>query len=286
MGCRLTSSARTWNPFEKLWGAFSSTLMRNLSFEQRNIVGRNCRFSGTLGFEVSEYLCQTRLQKLEGSRKFQHNWCYVNIFDGIDQYITHKRRLGFIYEREAARLQAFGQHEGNIELSEIRSFQVMRYLDGKPCATATWRQEYQVLSRFFQFWAFRDQMSLLILPPNRPVVRRTYVPYVFNRTDIRSLIRATRQNDNTRSKIDHYAIRALIIFLYATGAGVGEALNLACSDVDISTRLIRVRARFAARNRTIPMGKDICEVLRKYLAWRIRRGYRCQHLFVTKRDEC
>ena len=129
-------------------------------------------------------------------------------------------------------------------------------------------------------------MPFLILPPNRPLVRRTFVPYVFNRSEIRSLIRATKQNDNTRSKIDHYVVRALVIFLYATGAGVGEALNLACSDIDLSARLIRMRARFTSRNRTIPMGRDVHEVISKYLAWRMGRGYKCQHLFVNKHDEC
>jgi integrase/recombinase XerD len=59
-------------------------------------------------------------------------------------------------------------------------------------------------------------------------------------------------------------LRALIIFLYGTGAGIGEALALQLRDVDWKMGTITLSARVGPP-RTIPIGADLLEFLKKHV---------------------
>src|SRR5260370_36705029 len=78
--------------------------------------------------------------------------------------------------------------------------------------------------------------------------------------------------------------RALILMLYATGAVVGEVLNLKQKDIDLKAGMVTMTGGGANRSRQIPIGPDMQNVLRKYLAWRSKKNLTNAQLFVTKND--
>lgn len=122
------------------------------------------------------------------------------------------------------------------------------------------------------------------MPPARAKVCQTFIPYVYTRAQIRSLPKATAQNHNSLRCIDGRTFRTFILVLYATGALVSEVLSLKHENINLEAAMMTIRSRSLSRSREIPIGLDLCDVLRKYLAWRSRKNFKSAHLFVTKDD--
>ena len=59
--------------------------------------------------------------------------------------------------------------------------------------------------------------------------------------------------------------RALIEFLYATGARIGEVVGLSLSDIDVDSGLVRVFGK-GSKERIVPFGRAAGEALRQWLA--------------------
>jgi integrase/recombinase XerD len=122
------------------------------------------------------------------------------------------------------------------------------------------------------------------MPPARPRVRQTFVPYVYTRAELHALLQATKQNDSPRRRIDRQTLRAFILVLYGTGARAGEILGLKSADVDLKADLMTIRAGSSSRSRQIPIGADLHDVIGKYQVWRTRKNFQSPCLFVTKAD--
>ena len=61
-------------------------------------------------------------------------------------------------------------------------------------------------------------------------------------------------------------LRTLLLLLYGTGIRVGEALRLRLADVDLDGGVITIRGTKFYKSRLVPLGTDVVQVLRKYLA--------------------
>jgi len=57
--------------------------------------------------------------------------------------------------------------------------------------------------------------------------------------------------------IDPLSFRTLLLFLYATGASLTEALTLKECDVDLKRDVMTLQRASHARRRTIPIGSDV-----------------------------
>jgi hypothetical protein len=64
--------------------------------------------------------------------------------------------------------------------------------------------------------------------------------------------------------IDAKTLRAFLLFLYGTGAYVGEALRLRTTDIDLEEGIVKVRRVAGARERTLPVAGYIRNVLLSY----------------------
>lgn len=127
-------------------------------------------------------------------------------------------------------------------------------------------------------------MPELLMPPSRARIRQAFVPYVYTRAEVHALLKATVQNQAPGRKVDRRTLRTFILSLYGTGALVGEMLNLKHGDIDLKTGLIHIRSRSSCRDRRIPIGSDMKDVFQIYIKWRIRMGFRNDHLFVSQND--
>jgi len=208
----------------------------------------------------------------------------MKLSDGIEEYVVRKHARGHIFEKGQANLMAFSRQIGDVDLSQVRTHQILTFLNGAGTGAITWRLKYQVLVRFFDFWSSRGATTELLMPPPRPKVRQTFVPYVFTRAELRALLKATKQNQKPIRSVDRQTLRTFILVLYGTGALVGEILGLKLDDVNLGSGMLAIRSKSCSRLREIPIGADLSDVLRKYLIWRSRRGFQSSYLFVAKDD--
>jgi integrase/recombinase XerD len=188
-----------------------------------------------------------------------------------------------MFERGERTLTSLLRHTGDVELTDIEPRHILSFLDQKPVATITWRLKYWILYRFFEYWSNREAISDFVMPVPRPFTKQTFVPYIFTKSDLRSLLRATIQNQKATVKIDGPTIRTLILFLYATGVSVGESTRILQSDLDLEEGLLRIGSIQGLRTRCIPIGRDCVRVLTEYVTWRSQISGPSQCFFVTKK---
>ena len=211
----------------------------------------------------------------------------MKLLDGVRTYVEGKRSGGADYAGGTRSLASFCRHAGNVDLSSISERQVASFLDGPQTSPRTWRHKYNSLRNFFLFWVARSAMPALPMPPARPPVAQTFVPYIYSRAEIRLLLSTVRSSqEKDRCKIDPRTLRALLLFLYGTGALVGEARRLLREDVDLRRRLIIIRSNRFNRSRQIPIGPDLYKVLRRYHSTNHQKGkMKAPQFFLNKEGD-
>jgi integrase/recombinase XerD len=212
----------------------------------------------------------------------------MNLSNGIEVYVQRKRTDGRQFNKGASNLLEFYRHVGDKPpLNNITTQHVQAYLDGPRTSTPTWRAKHSLLRHFFEFWNARGAMPLLLLPQQRPPDPPTFIPYIYTKAEIHALlisVRTSQGDDNCA--FDAQTFRTFLLTLYATGALVGEVLNLLCEDVDLQASAIKIRSNRFGRSRRIPISHDLRDILRSFLNSRRRKSgkrFRLKdHLFMTK----
>jgi integrase/recombinase XerD len=204
--------------------------------------------------------------------------------EGIEQYVFRRRSEGLGFERGVILLDGLSNHVGSVQLEQVTTKHVLEYLDSLAIATNTWRLKYQMLLRFFDFWAARGALSGLTMPPQRPKVRQSFVPYIYSRAELRSLLHAIREKPKPIRGVDPQTWRTFILLLYGTGALTGEVLNLKDKHVNLATGMLTIESVRSNRSREIPIGRDLKDVLQKYRNWRLRRKLHGEHFLVNRHD--
>jgi integrase/recombinase XerD len=189
----------------------------------------------------------------------------MRLQEGIEAYIKVRRSEGAPWTKGTQNLRALCRRVGDLPLNRIRVSQVATFLDGPLSSAATWYNKYCVLRQFFSYWKVRNEIYSLPLPPPRRFPEQTFVPYVYSRTELRRLLVATGvTQQGLNFVISARTFRALILFLYGTGAGISEAVQLERSDVDFRRRRITFRSSLLHRTREIPIGPDLYDILLRY----------------------
>jgi len=205
------------------------------------------------------------------------------LFEAVQGYIDRKRSLGVIFERAAMDLRAFAKRLGDVPLNTIEPEQVLAFLNGPRTSRPTWRTKFTLLKHFFEYCTARGMLETLPMPTNRPAVPRAFVPYIYQKTQIRCLLSKTRECQRLSTcSIDAPTLRMLILFLYATGMLVGEALRLQRDDVDLKAAAITIRGGRFNRERRIPIGADVRSRLKWYTSSMNRRRPQATRLFANK----
>lgn len=97
--------------------------------------------------------------------------------------------------------------------------------------------------------------------PKRPA------PYIYSEEDISRLLHAAGQ---LRPELRAATYEALFALLAATGLRVGEALRLACGDVDLASGLLTIRHPKFDRDRLVPLHPSLTDTLGHYATRRDR----------------
>ena len=166
----------------------------------------------------------------------------MKLQDGIQIYVEARRSEGAPWAKGAQSLRSFQRQVGDVALAGIRINDVVAFLDGPQTSAATWYKKYSVLLGFFRYWRARNELCNLPLPPPRRAPVQTFVPYVYSRTELRRLLVASGiVQRQFNCVIDARTFRTLLLFLYGTGAMLGEATQLERKDVDFRRRRIKIR---------------------------------------------
>jgi integrase/recombinase XerD len=197
----------------------------------------------------------------------------MNLSEGIELYVGRKRAGGRFFNKGASDLTRFCRRVGDRPLDSITTQNVLAFLDGPRTSTTTWIKKRNLLRHFFEFWNSRGAMPLLLLPPPRPPDPRTFIPYIYTKAEVHTLLISAKISQGYDECVfDVQTFRTILLTLYATGALVGEVLNLLCEDIDLKRSAIKIRSNRFGRSRRIPISHDLRDALRSFLNFRRRTG--------------
>jgi integrase/recombinase XerD len=127
----------------------------------------------------------------------------MKLLQGVQTYVDGKRLGRAAYAKGIQSLTSSCRHAGDVSLGNITERQVTSFLDGPRASAVTWRLKYNLLRNFFLFWVARKAVPALPMPPPRPPLVTTFVPYIYSRTEIRLLLFTVRSSQKKNAcKID------------------------------------------------------------------------------------
>ncbi len=207
----------------------------------------------------------------------------MNLMVAVDIYVSHRQATGEKFQSPFVALQAFSRRYGTKPLRAITPAEVKQFLDGPRTGPATWRRKYGTLRDFFAYWRCRGKLNTVPMPPTAPKYTQIFVPHIYSRRELQLLLDAVpRCQRNAECRVSAITLRTLVLFLYGTGMRVGEALRLFLTDVDLDNGMVTVRGTKFYKSRLVPLGKDVVQLLRKYLATPGRSNQHYQPLFQSR----
>jgi integrase/recombinase XerD len=207
----------------------------------------------------------------------------MKLSEGIEIYVSRKQANGVGYCEGTKVLLSFRRSVGDPPLDAITCQQILGFLERPGTSTTSWRKKYSVLSHFFEYWISREQMPSLFLPPARAPEPTKFVPFIYTKTEIHTLLETVQTTQRHEyCSVDVATMRTALLTLYATGASVSEILELECRDIDLHKGFLTIRSRQFSRSRRLPVNCDLLDQLRKYLALRRDRFGASGYLFLNR----
>lgn len=199
--------------------------------------------------------------------------CTSPLADGIAQFIAHKRVLGRRFDTEAYALRLFDRYlveHGVGVIGAITPEVIDAFIASRPRhRPRSFNHLVGVLRRLFDWLAAREIVSR---SPVRTATRRAgsaRIPFIFAPEQARQLLDlASRLPDAPGVYLRGPTFRAVFATLYGLGLRVSEACHLNVSDVDRPRRLLVIRDTKFGKDRLVPFGPRMAEMLDGYAALR------------------
>jgi integrase/recombinase XerD len=189
----------------------------------------------------------------------------MKLVTAITQYIAYRRALGEIYQTNGRMLIAFGRAMGpHKPLATVHPKQVSRFLNGEGPITANWHAKCQALRGFYRYAISRGYVASSPLPTDVPKRPPPFVPYIYTRWELRSLLKACLTYQKNRSRIDPDMVQTMLLLLYGTGLRVREAIRLTLADVDLNSNCLTIRQTKFRKTRLVPFGVQLAKELKRY----------------------
>lgn len=195
----------------------------------------------------------------------------------ITRFVDHKRVLGRRYDTEAGALRLFdrylvGQHVATV--GDITPAVIDAFLRSRPRRRSrSFNHLLGVLARFFTWLVSRDIVpSSPVRTPTRPG-SGSRSPFILSTDQIRMLVEAAARLPDVPGTTGRGATyRAIFVVLYALGLRVGEVCRLNVADLDRTRNLLLIRQTKFGKDRLVPFGPRVGQLLERYLeARRTRR---------------
>jgi site-specific recombinase XerD len=190
----------------------------------------------------------------------------MRLSEVVSLYISHKRSLGHRFRTEEYLLQAFCRVVGDNPISTIEEKAVLTFLNDNGQVTEFWIKKYHVLSGLYRFALGRGLANISPLPRIIPKLTvPAFVPYIYSHEELKRLLDAIPAACSNFVPIEEDVLRTFILLLYGAGLRISEALGLTLDKVDLRQACLSIRETKFFKNRLVPMGKDLTEILSEYI---------------------
>src|ERR1044072_2162617 len=110
----------------------------------------------------------------------------------IAQYVLFRKSLGARFENAEGRLKAFCRYMGEeINVTDVQAERVRAFLAGTGPVTRSWQRRYGLLNGLYRYAISRGLVVTSPLPTTMPKFPEPFVPYIYSRTELRSLFNST-----------------------------------------------------------------------------------------------
>jgi integrase/recombinase XerD len=205
----------------------------------------------------------------------------MRLEEGIRIYVEQRQSTGIYFSKGCKTYEAFLRSAGNLPISRIQVQHVSQFLDQPQISSLAFRRTHSLLRHFFEYWSAHGAIAEVPLPPNLPRRLSTFIPYIYSREELRSMVQLAPRLTTSNDTVDWRTFRAVLVALYATGATVGEVTKLAGENVNLRDETISFSSSHLKLERCIPLCKDLVRVLKQHVAWRERKGIRSRFFFAT-----
>ena len=189
---------------------------------------------------------------------------------GIQDYLALRRALGFQFNHVEALLKqfvSFLQEKGAPRMSP----ELMIEWAKQPVHTqsAHWAKRLGIVRDFAQYWKSVDPQVELPALGVLPYRYRRPTPYIYQETEIKSLLQASSflQPQDGLRKHTYFTLIGLIA---VAGLRIREPIALNREDVDFSQGIITVRKSKFGKSRLVPLDASTMKQLRRYAQVRDR----------------
>lgn len=197
----------------------------------------------------------------------------------VEEYLRHRRKLGYRLKTEGALLLDFAQYADSEGYgSHLTTDVALRWVrvpkNGSPLYLA---RRLEVVRCFARHLAVFD--ALVEVPPKGilgPAHRRA-TPYIYSEAEIGMLIKACRELEPADGLRPH-TYSTLFGLLSCTGLRISEALKLQDVDVDLERGVLTIRETKFHKSRLVPLHHSTSVSLAEYvrirsLHWPVRPSH-------------
>lgn len=199
------------------------------------------------------------------------------IAQDILRFLTYKRALGRRYDIEEKTLYLLDSFlmRYNIGKTDQISFEIIDvFLASRSRQKPrSYNHLLGTIRRLFDWLVI--QGSLSTSPVHAKPRRQTnqMVPFIFNQRTAKRLLQcAAELVDNPMAPLRGITYRTIFSLLYGLGLRVGEISRLCHADIDFERQLLVIRKTKFSKDRLVPFGPRIRNILQSYLQVRQQHG--------------
>jgi integrase len=203
-----------------------------------------------------------------------------------EEYLVHRRSLGFQLKVEGGQLLRFAEYADEIRHRGPLTIDLaVRWARlPKDAKHYYWARRLEVVRPFARYMTALDPRTQI--PPERMLgpAHRRIQPYIYSPQEIRKLLQAARQLE-PRSGLRPRSYAVMIGLQASAGLRTCEAFKLTREDVDLKRGLLAIRETKFHKSRLVPLHPSTTRALRRYI--RFRDSYcpipRSNAFFLTER---
>ena len=180
----------------------------------------------------------------------------------LQDFITEKRRIGYIYNTESKNLSRFSRFSLDFDIpqDELPENVVRAWITKTP--TESDRNQYSRYSLIGQFAKYMVRMGYRAYVPTSMDIGKThksFIPYIFTHDEIKALFTVFDSLETPpRSGVPRRKEIIPILFrlLYCCGLRVSEAIMLKGEDVDLEHGILIIKNSKFGKSRYVPMSLE------------------------------
>jgi integrase len=184
----------------------------------------------------------------------------------LENFIQHKRSLGYKYDTERDNFLRFSQYTLNhkVENKCLNKELVLGWTaKRKNESVKTWEHRTSNIRQFALYLQNRGHEAYMPIK-NHKVSRAEYVPYIFTHEEIDRFFRAVDSIPPHFKSNKHHSFPLLFRLLYCCGLRISEACRLKISDVDSNNGILFIRGSKFNKDRLVPMSASLTSMFIDY----------------------